>query len=109
VIEFSRRHYDVDKATYHVSADIRNLPSPDHVPELFELEKIYLERWSDVPSGKGFTAQGRQLLHCTFGTVLRDPELGSLIRELLQAHNDTYTEVLADHFERHLRALNGAL
>jgi hypothetical protein len=24
---------------------------------------------------------------------------------LLEAHTDTYTEVLADHFERHLRAL----
>ena len=35
--------------------------------------------WSagrDVPAGKGFTEPGRQVLHCTFGTVLMDPELG---------------------------------
>jgi hypothetical protein len=38
-----------------------------------------------------------------------DPELGNAIRQLLQAQKDTYTEILADHFERHLRALNAAL
>ena len=58
------------------------------------------------PAGKGFTAPGRQVLHCTFGTMLMDPELGPSIRQLLEMHADTYTEVLADHFERHLRALS---
>jgi tagaturonate epimerase len=109
VIEVSRRYYDRDKVTYHVSADIQKLPSTDDVRDVVELEKTYLERWSDVPAGKGFTEPGRQVLHCTFGTILMDPELGPLIRQLLQSHNDTYTEVLADHFERHLRALNTAL
>jgi hypothetical protein len=88
-----------------VSADIRKLPSPDDVGSIGDLEKIYLERWSDVLPGKGFTAPGRQVLHCTFDTILMDPELGPFIHQLLQAHNDSYTEVLADHFERHLRAL----
>ena len=76
VIEVSRKYYDRDKATYHVSADIRKLPSPDDVRDVVELEKIYLERWSEVPAGKGFTEPGRQVLHCTFGTILMDPELG---------------------------------
>ncbi len=109
VIEVSRRYYDRDKATYHVSADIRKLPSAEDVRDIIELEKIYLERWSEVPAGKGFTAPGRQVLHCTFGTILMDPELGASIRHLLETHNDSYTEILADHFERHLRALNTAL
>jgi hypothetical protein len=108
VIEVSRRYYDRDKATYHVSADIRKLPAPDDLRDVVALEKAYLERWSDVPAGKGFTEPGRQVLHCTFGTILMDPELSPLIRSLLQAHNDTYTEVLADHFARHLRALRPA-
>lgn len=106
VIEVARRHYDRDKATYHVSAEISKLPNPADVGDVVELEKTYLERWSDVAPGKGFTEPGRQVLHCTFGTVLMDPELGPIIRQLLHAHHDTYTEVLADHFERHLRALN---
>ena len=106
VIEVARRHYDRDKATYHVSAEVSKLPSPEDVRDVNELEEIYLERWTDVPVGKGFTKPGRQVLHCTFGTILMSPELGTSIRQLLQAHADTYTEVLADHFERHLRALS---
>ena len=105
VIEVSRRYYDRDKATYHVSADIAQLPAPADVTDTIELEKVYLERWSEVPAGHGFTAPGRQVLHCTFGTILMDPELGPAIRSLLQTHNDTYTEILADHFARHLEAL----
>lgn len=105
IIEVARQHFDRDKATYHVSADVNKLPSPDTVPGVADLETIYLERWADVLAGKGFTKPGRQVLHCTFGTILMDPKLGRLIRQLLEAHFDTYTEVLADHFERHLRAL----
>jgi hypothetical protein len=105
VIEVARRYYDRDKATYHVSADVNRLPRPGDVRDVAELEKTYLELWADVPAGRGFTEPGRQVLHCTFGTILMDPVLGVSIRQLLQAHTETYTEVLADHFERHLRAL----
>ena len=38
-----------------------------------------------------------------------DGELGTLIRQLLHAHADTYAELLADHFQRHLRALTSVL
>jgi hypothetical protein len=106
IIEVARCHYDRDKATYHVIAEVHKLPSSNEVRDVVELEKAYLERWSEVPAGKGFTAPGRQVLHCTFGTVLMDPELGPSIRQLLEAHAETYTEVLAAHFERHLRALS---
>src|SRR4051812_5603430 len=108
VINVARQHYDRDKATYHVSAEINTLPKPSDVTDAIALEKAYLGRWPDVPAGLGFTAPGRQVLHCTFGTILMDPELGKSIRQLLQAHVDTYTELLADHFERHLRALRTA-
>jgi len=108
VIDVARQHYDKDKATYHVSAQISNLPAPTDVGNTDHLEKIYLERWADVPAGKGFTAPGRQVLHCTFGTILMDRELGREIRSLVEAHRCTYTEILADHFERHLRVLTAA-
>src|SRR4051794_35343727 len=80
IIEVARRHYDRDKATYHVSADAQRLPSAEDVADAAELEDIYLERWANVPAGNGFTKPGRQVLHCTFGTILMDPELGKLIR-----------------------------
>lgn len=105
VIEVSRKYYDRDKATYHVSAEVGKLPPPEDVRDVAQLEKAYLECWAHVPTGKGFTEPGRQVLHCTFGTILMDRDLGAAIRQLLEAHTDTYTEVLADHFERHLLAL----
>jgi hypothetical protein len=105
LIDVARAHYDRDRATYHVSAEIGKLPAPADVPDVRQLESIYLERWSDVAEGHGFTQPGRQVLHCTFGTILMDAELGRAIRQLLEAHAATYTEVLADHFAKHLHAL----
>ncbi|TWT57680.1 hypothetical protein KOR42_10440 [Thalassoglobus neptunius] len=104
IVQFGRERYDVDKATYHVSATVDTVtPGDDLSTE--QLEKVYLECWSDVPKGVGFTEPGRQILHCTFGSTLTDPELGPAVREVLEAHPETYKEVLADHFSRHLEAL----
>ena len=105
IVDTARRHYYRDKATYHVSADLASLPSADSLKTIEQLEKVYLGNWPDVPAGQGFTEPGRQVLHCTFGTMLADGDLGALIRQLLHAHADSYSEVLADHFSRHLRAL----
>ena len=74
-----------------------------------ELERLYLENWADVPAGRGFTAPGRQILHCTFGSTLTHPELGQEVRQVLEAHPTTYAEVLADHFSRHLEALQAGM
>ncbi len=105
ICEFSRGRYDVDKATYHVHATLAMVPAPADVSDDHELEQLYLECWEDVPEGAGFTEPGRQILHCTFGSVLTDAKLGPAVRDCLQAHPDTYTEILAVHFEKHLRAL----
>jgi hypothetical protein len=109
VIDFARERYDTDKATYHVSATLNSAPAADKVKSSKELEKLYLEKWSDVPAGQGFTAEGRQILHCTFGSVLTNPELKPRVREALEKHRSTYDEVLADHFERHLKALQSGM
>ncbi len=104
VCEFARERYDADKATYHVHATLQSVPPPTALNDL-ELEQTYLERWEGVEPGRGFTAPGRQILHCTFGSVLTNPSLGAGLRECLSAHRNTYNDVLAAHFERHLRAL----
>ena len=104
IIQFGRGRYDVDKATYHVSATNEAVPTDDGL-DAARLEQVYLECWADVPQGVGFTEPGRQILHCTFGSTLTDPELGPAVRSVLESHPDTYTEVLADHFSRHLEAL----
>jgi hypothetical protein len=105
ICEFSRGRYDVDKATYHVHATLDVVPAPSNVNDDHQLEQIYLECWEDVREGAGFTEPGRQILHCTFGSVLTDPALGRAVRDCLAAHPETYTEFLALHFEKHLRAL----
>ncbi len=105
IIDFARGRYDKDKATYHVSATLQSAPPASEIADAADLERIYLENWSEVPQGLGFTKPGRQILHCTFGSVLTDEELGAAVRQVLEAHPETYTEVLADHFSRHLEAL----
>jgi len=105
IIDFSRARYETDKATYHVSATLENTSPPSDVSDARKLEKIYLELWDDVSAGKGFTAPGRQILHTTFGSVLTDATLGPELRDLLKSNQASYTQVLADHFARHLQAL----
>jgi hypothetical protein len=105
LIDFCRSRYDADKATYHVSATLESAPAPAAVDRDTELEPLYLERWADVPEGRGFTAPGRQILHCTFGSVLTDAHFGPGLRDVLSEHCDSYAEVLAEHFSRHLKAL----
>lgn len=108
VIRFGRSHYDVDKATYHVSATNAAVPDESDL-SASELEKRYLECWADVPQGVGFTEPGRQILHCTFGSTLTDATLGPAIRSVLEANPQTYVDVLADHFSRHLDALTAGM
>ncbi len=105
IVAFGRTRYNTDKATYHVAATLENTVPDTEIADATRLEQLYLERWRDIPAGKGFTEPGRQILHCTFGSVLNHEEFGSAVRGVLESHLDTYTEVLADHFSRHLEAL----
>ncbi len=105
VITFSRARYDADKATYHVHATLDSAPPPEAQPNDHALMAQYLGHWADVPQNAGFTQPGRQILHCTFGSVMTDPALAPDIRQVLIEHADTYVRVLTDHFTRHLHAL----
>jgi len=107
IIRFARSRYETDKATYHVSATLPSTPVPDDDVSDHVLESEYLECWDDVPPGCGFTKPGRQILHCTFGSVLRDPQWSVVVKDILRAHPETYTSILDDHFGRHLMALRG--
>lgn len=109
VIAFARQHYDADKATYHVHATVGGVPGPDELPRPLDLERAYLERWEEVPQGKGLSAPGRQILHCTFGSTLTDPDLGPALRDCLGRYAAAYRDLLALHFERHLQALQAGL
>jgi hypothetical protein len=109
IVEFARSRYETDKATYHVSATLAGTPAPSALPDARALERTYLELWSDVPPGRGFTAPGRQILHTTFGSVLTHAELGPAVKQVVVTNRGTYDEVLADHFARHLEALRAGM
>jgi hypothetical protein len=109
IVDFSRGRYDADKATYHVSAAVDAIPAPNEIPDNERLQQIYLERWCEVPPGRGFTAAGREILHCTFGSVLTDRQLGPAVQQAINTNQNVYKEVLVEHFTRHLQALNAGM
>ncbi|WP_435016935.1 tagaturonate epimerase family protein [Tundrisphaera sp. TA3] len=109
VIEFARNHYDADRATYHVSATREASPDPWTIADERDLERLYLGLWDETPAGLGFTQPNRQILHCTFGSTLTDATLGAEVRGVVHQYVDDYTEILADHFARHLDALRAGL
>jgi len=105
ICSFARERYEEDRATYHLHASLDRVPPPGKVAEEGELERVYLGLWEEVPRGKGFSAEGRQILHCTYGSVLTHPEYGKVLVDLLREEAETYKELLARHFVRHLEAL----
>jgi hypothetical protein len=109
LVVFARGKYETDKATYHVSATLGNVPESTVKASDAELEEIYLGTWAKVPAGKGFTGLGRQILHCTFGSTLQNAAYKSRLFELLKTHAGTYADILQDHFARHLKALRAGM
>jgi hypothetical protein len=108
IVTFSRERYDTDRATYHVSATLASAPPADKA-DVTELEKKYLERWTDVSGNRGFTEPGRQILHTTFGSVLTHPQFKLEIFQTLREHPQTYRDILDEHFSKHLLALRAGM
>ncbi len=98
IVDFSRERFERDKATYHISAQLENVPTPNAIADDTKLETLYLDQ-----------NDGRQILHVTFGSVLSDNALGPAVRDVLAAHPETHREVLAKHFGEHLKALTRGL
>ncbi|MGB7157705.1 MAG: tagaturonate epimerase family protein [Tepidisphaeraceae bacterium] len=108
IVDFARGRYNADRATYHVSATLETTPPPSDLSDV-QLEQRYLERWQDVKGPVGFTEPGRQILHTTFGSVLKDEQLRGPFFQILREHPETYKEVLTDHFARHLKSLRSGM
>jgi tagaturonate epimerase len=93
---FSREHYDIDKASYHVSAAVSRTPLPE------DLSDAELPRLLDQ-----FDA--REVLHVTFGSVLTERTADGQRRfydrlmNLLRAQPEAYAANLEKHFARHLQ------
>jgi hypothetical protein len=105
LVDFARGRYETDRASYHVSATLASAPAPGDQPDDAALAEAYLGDWAKTPAGRGFVEPGRQILHCTFGSVVTHERLGAALRDALQAYRADYEEVLAFHFARHLELL----
>jgi hypothetical protein len=77
--------FEVDKRTYHVSADLNRLPQTDHLPSLLD------------------DFHAREILHVTFGSALA--RFGVELKLALVGQGDAYHDGLRAHFEKHLNLL----
>jgi hypothetical protein len=84
-IYLGRECYEIDKRTYHVSAQLDELPSTDDLPSLLD------------------HFHAREMLHVTFGSALA--QFGAEIKQVLVKHETAYLEGLRTHFEKHLQLL----
>jgi hypothetical protein len=90
---FARQHYDADKASYHVSAELSRAPLPENV-----------KNWTGLLD----QFDAREILHVTFGSVLTGKSASGqwLFRDrfmsLLRSHPEAYAANLEKHFDRHL-------
>lgn len=95
VYAFARERYEEEKASYHVSASLERTPEPrdvgdEELPDLLE------------------EPDARQILHVTFGSVLRARADGGSwlfydrLVKVLTSNQDAYAKGLEDHFLRHL-------
>lgn len=98
ILAFALEHYEEERVTYHVSADPSRVPRPDRLAD------------SELPGVLDFF-HGRQVLHVTFGSVMRavDGEGRCRFRrQLLTAlakNEEAYYEALKAHMCRHLALL----
>jgi len=89
IYDFSRGRYEEDRASYHVSASLERAVQPKYVPD---------EELPALP--EQFDA--REILHVTFGSVLKEARFRDRLLRLLRDHPEHYAAGLEKHFLRHL-------
>jgi len=92
IMAFAVERYEIDRASYHVSAELAKVPALKAVSD------------ADLP-GLLDQFDARQVLHVTFGSVLNNPGFKGRLFAGLQAHESEHYAALARHFVRHLQPL----
>jgi hypothetical protein len=85
ILALGLERYAVDRATYHVSAEVASVPLTADLPALLD------------------DFHAREVLHVTFGSALS--LFGAEIRAALAKHSDIYQAGLKTHFSKHLSLL----
>jgi hypothetical protein len=93
IYQFARSHYEIDKVSYHVSAQLSRAPEPAKV-----------ENWPALLD----EFDAREIFHVTFGSVLTEKLSNGNSRfydhlmDLLRENPGLYADNLERHFIRHL-------
>jgi hypothetical protein len=85
IYALGRERYETDKHSYHVSAELSQLPQTDDLPSLLD------------------DFHAREILHVTFGSALA--QYGVELKAALIKHDDAYYDGLKTHFDKHLSLL----
>lgn len=99
---FARHHYQADRVTYHVSADI------DHVGAGLAMGKDGLPGEKDMPLLLD-DFHAREILHVTYGSVLTEKAADGKLRfydrlvPILRTYPEAYAQNLEKHFIKHLQ------
>ncbi len=101
IAAFARGRYPVDRASYHVSAEV------DKMPDVAKMPDRKLTALLD-------DFHAREILHVTFGSVLHHPDFRGPFFAVLRNNEEVYYEMLETHFGKHFapfgeasRALGG--
>ena len=94
ILAFARPHYETDRATYHVSAELARVPGPEDLTDA-NLATV-LDQFD-----------GREVLHVTFGSVL--DRFGPRLKDVLARNEEAYYAALEAHFIKHLTPFAGNL
>ncbi|MBI4664579.1 MAG: hypothetical protein HY735_37785 [Verrucomicrobia bacterium] len=100
IAEYSMSRFETDRASYHVSAKLSDVPKPATLPPK-EREAVFLNENA-----------GRQILHVTFGSVLtmgrgaKGNPFKEGILESLRNNEALHKEVLAAHLGRHIESIH---
>ncbi len=90
IVAFAAVRYPQDRASYHVSAEVVQMPDVTSWPDP-RLPAILDD------------FHGREILHVTFGSVLQDQGLSRRFFAVLRDNEETYYQMLEKHFEKHLK------
>ena len=94
VVDLARGRYETDRASYHISGRLEDVPPPSALPDA-ELETAYLE-----------SAGGRQILHVTYGSVFQSA-LRARVFDVLVRGEAEHHACVQRHLRRHVAPLAG--
>ena len=100
IVQFSHGRFDTDRATYHISGRLDQVPAQ---PLSEEWERAYLDEDA-----------GRQILHVTYGSVLTQgvaldgSTFHARIMAVLEENDGLHCELVARHLGRHIERLEAS-